>query len=101
MGKLVRDKIPEIISASGKTPVFHAATRGEMTMALLDKLVEEADEFRKTPNYDELADVLEVLWKVIEYFGFRPSVIEKVREVKNQKNGVFSFGYLLDEVKDE
>ena len=46
MGKLVRDRIPEIIAAEGKTPTVRILNDQEYEAALLDKLCEEVAELR-------------------------------------------------------
>ena len=64
MGKLVRDRIPEIIKANAETPIVRTLTAAEYHEALRDKLLEECEEARlATPSElpGELADVLEVL----------------------------------------
>jgi len=43
--KLVRDKIPQIIEKSGKTPITHNASDKEYWKKLKEKLREEVDEF--------------------------------------------------------
>jgi hypothetical protein len=44
MGKLVRDKIPDMIRASGRTPHVRTLSTAEYRTALLDKLCEEVAE---------------------------------------------------------
>ncbi len=64
-GKLVRDRIPEIIRASGRSPVTRRLSHEQFATALRDKLLEEAGEACGADGpedlVDELADVLEVL----------------------------------------
>ena len=63
-GKLVRDRIPEIIRASGADPVVRTLTGEELIAALFDKLAEEASELREAGPLDaaeEMADVMEVV----------------------------------------
>jgi predicted house-cleaning noncanonical NTP pyrophosphatase (MazG superfamily) len=65
MGKLVRDRIPEIIRAEGSRAVTRRLDDDAYRDALLDKLVEEAHELRNAPRESagigEAADVYEVL----------------------------------------
>ncbi|WP_068271309.1 nucleoside triphosphate pyrophosphohydrolase [Aldersonia kunmingensis] len=42
MGKLVRDGIPDLIRADGRTPATRTLSSHAFLAALLDKLVEEA-----------------------------------------------------------
>ncbi|MFF3691071.1 nucleoside triphosphate pyrophosphohydrolase [Streptomyces sp. NPDC002187] len=62
-GKLVRDRIPQIIREDGAEPVTYTAGREEYRGRLRDKLGEEVAEFLEADEDsapEELADVLEV-----------------------------------------
>lgn len=69
-GKLVRDRIPEIIEADGRRPVVEVLDAGRYREALLAKLHEEAAELAAAEGddavLDELADIYEVLRALIE-----------------------------------
>ncbi len=98
MGKLVRDRIPEIIRREGKTPEVERISGERLRRALKDKLVEEAEELRKAEAgqiIEELADVQEVLDALIEAHGLDPAEIELVRADKQAKRGGFSEGLYL------
>lgn len=59
--KLVRDRIPEIIRASGKTCTTEVLS-DEAYLRMIDaKLDEELAEYHQEQNLEELADLLEVL----------------------------------------
>ena len=65
--KLVRDRIPELIRNSGDEPVVRKANQHELESFLLDKIVEEALEFKETGDVDELVDILEVIYYYVMY----------------------------------
>ena len=67
--KLVRDRIPEIIAAEGKTPVWRTLAPEEYLPALAQKLTEEADEFRQGPCMEDMADILEVIDALCAAYG--------------------------------
>jgi predicted house-cleaning noncanonical NTP pyrophosphatase (MazG superfamily) len=67
--KLVRDKIPEIILASGRTPLTRSLNGRELVDRLLDKLVEEHAEFLASESVDEVVDTIEVLFAVAKQLG--------------------------------
>ena len=60
-GKLVRDNIPDIIRADGKTPVTRILNQEEYLNELDRKLQEEVAEYQADKSMEELADILEVL----------------------------------------
>lgn len=59
--KLVRDKIPEIMADSGIKATFRILERSEYMEHLEKKLDEEVAEFHASKDFEELADILEVL----------------------------------------
>jgi predicted house-cleaning noncanonical NTP pyrophosphatase (MazG superfamily) len=65
VGKLVRDKIPDIIRTSGRTPHVTMLAASAYRTALYDKLREEVDELIAARTTDaiieEAADLVEVL----------------------------------------
>ena len=103
MSKLVRDKIPEIIKASGKTPVVYKVTDyKKQHKLLLSKLVEEAKETKAAgTNYvevlKELADVYEVICTIADHAGLSIELVKEAADVKRRERGGFTEYYVLDE----
>ena len=96
--KLVRDRIPDIIEASGKTcstEVLPDAVHLEM---LDKKLDEELAEYHQDKNIEELADLLEVIRACAVARGYSLDELEKVRAGKAEKRGDFTKKLLLKEV---
>ena len=69
MGKLVRDKIPQIIIADGRTPIVRTLSDEEYLSELDRKLNEEVAEYQADKSLEEMADVLEVLLAICEARG--------------------------------
>ena len=59
--KLVRDKIPELIEKQGEVPHVRILEEEEYLRHLEAKLDEEAGEYHRDKNAEELADILEVV----------------------------------------
>ena len=59
--KLVRDRIPEIIQASGKMCSTEILSDEEYQKQVDAKLDEELAEYHKDQNIEELADLVEVI----------------------------------------
>src|SRR5258708_33813296 len=89
-GKLVRDRIPDIIRAKGDRPVTRVADSAELNGRLGDKLVEEAQEARdadREHQAEELADTLEVVYAMADQIGLTREDLEKIREDKAAERG--------------
>lgn len=68
--KLVRDKIPEIISRNQEVPIERVLNHNDYCNELKKKLIDEANEVFTAPNVEkmkkEIADVLEVILRIAE-----------------------------------
>lgn len=87
--KLVRDKIPAIIEAQGKSAVFRILEDVEYTEALEHKLDEEVREYHSDKNLEELADILEVVYALTENIGATKEQLLEVYEKKHAERGGF------------
>lgn len=89
MGKLVRDRIPEIIRNDGKKPVIEVLSKEDYLDELDKKLNEEMAEYQADKSIEEIADVLEVLFAICEARGYSVEELMQVRESKREKRGGF------------
>ena len=96
--KLVRDRIPEIIEASGKSCVTEILSDADYLELLDAKLDEELAEYHKDQNVEELADLLEVIYAAAKARGYTLEQLEVVRAEKASKRGAFEKKILLKEV---
>ena len=99
--KLVRDRIPEIIEASGKTSVCRELSDPEYIAKLDEKLNEELAEYQESKSLEELADLLEVMRAVAAARGSSMEEIERIRQEKADKRGGFEKKLLLVEVRSD
>ena len=97
--KLVRDKIPEIIKDKGEVPITHTASDDEYWLKLKEKLQEEADEFMRDNDENELADILEVVYTICDYKKIDIKKLELLRKKKAGERGGFKERIILDETK--
>ena len=98
--KLVREKIPEIIKNSNKTPHTRILDADEYITELHKKLDEECAEFHKDKNVEELADIMEVVYALAEAVGSSPEELERVRKEKADERGGFEKKIFLERVDD-
>ena len=98
--KLVRDRIPEIIEASGKTCKTVVLNDEEHLQMIDAKLDEELAEYHKDKNIEELADLMEVIYAAAAARGYTVEQLEQVRTEKAEKRGGFQKKILLVEVAE-
>ena len=96
--KLIRDRIPEIIEADGKTCVCETLSDEDYISLLDQKINEELAEYQESKSLEELADLLEVIQAVVKARGWTLDELEKVRADKSSKRGGFEKRILLKEV---
>jgi predicted house-cleaning noncanonical NTP pyrophosphatase (MazG superfamily) len=92
-GKLVRDKVPEIIRANGDEPITRVADAAEYRELLRAKLIEEVNEVLAADDKDaleELADVLEVVLALAADLGPDAGRLEELRIAKAEERGGFA-----------
>lgn len=97
--KLVRDNIPEVIKASGKTCEIEIVNEKEKQELLEKKLLEEVNEYLEDKNLEELADVMEVLFGLANELGYSEEDLLNKRNEKLQERGGFKEGIVLVNVK--
>lgn len=96
--KLVRDRIPAIIEADGKTCIAETLSE-EAYIEMLDaKLNEELKEYQESKEIEELADLLEVMQAIVKARGYSLEQLEEIRQDKADKRGGFEKRILLKEV---
>lgn len=99
--KLIRDRIPEIIEKSGKKAIVEKADGGKILDLLNTKLKEELDEYKESGNIEELADLVEVVYGILDFKGITLEEFENIREEKNKARGAFKEGLVLLKVLED
>ena len=99
--KLVRDKIPEIISNNREKPIVRILNDNEYKEALEKKLYEEYLEVIHADGSDrleELADMLEVMQALAKIAGYSIEDIIDSSLEKTHKRGAFDEKIFLEKV---
>lgn len=96
--KLVRDNIPEIIEASGKTCSTKIVNHDETIDYLIKKFSEEIEEFQEAYSIEELADILEIVHGLAHHLNFDLVELESIRKQKSKERGGFEKSIVLNEV---
>jgi predicted house-cleaning noncanonical NTP pyrophosphatase (MazG superfamily) len=92
-GKLIRDRIPEILEAEGLRYVVARLDDEAFRAALLAKLLEEAGEAAVAADADalarELADLYEVIDAVLGLHGLDRDVVRALQARRREERGGF------------
>jgi len=99
--KLIRDKIPEIIAADGKDYKVRKLDDEEYLESLNAKLQEELNEYQESGEVEELADILEIIYAILEHKDISKDEFEEMRKRKKGKRGGFSKKLFLIGVEEE
>jgi len=99
--KLVRDNICYLIKKNGQIPEYHIAKTEEYDQSLLDKMIEELEEFRENPCMEEAADMYEVWLAILDRWDMVPLDVISCANKKKKERGGFFDGCILTDVKDE
>ena len=98
--KVVRDKIPEIIEESGKKYNLKQIDDASFLVEIEKKLIEEVNEYSESKDIEELADILEVIYRISELRGVNSDELDEIRKEKAEKRGKFDDNlFLIDAEK--
>ena len=98
--KVIRDKIPEIIAESGKKYNLKQIDDASFLAEIEKKLIEEVNEYIESKNVEELADLLEVIYRISELRGVNSDELDEIRKDKAEKRGRFANNlFLIDAEK--
>ena len=93
--KVVRDNIPEIIQKDGHTCNIKTLPDEKFLIEIEKKLSEEVIEYQNDKNPEELADILEVIYRIAKLQGISKEELEKIQIKKSKERGSFEKNLFL------
>ncbi len=99
MGKLVRDRIPEIIREAGHEPEIRVLDSDAYVTSLLAKALEEVQELIDASperRLEEAADVYEVLLALLATSNQGLDDLNSAAQAKREHRGAFTQKYWLE-----
>lgn len=99
--KLVRDKIPTIITNDGKTCITRIMCEEDFIKALNSKMQEELNEYLESGDIEELADLEEVLRAILDAKNLSYDEFDSIRKRKVEKRGAFKERIFLESVSEK
>ena len=99
--KLVRDRIPEIITEAGKDFSVCQVRGSRLKSYAMKKLQEEVTEFIEDPCAEEAADIMEIFHFICDQLEIRDLTVVAEKTAKRVSRGGFEQGIILEWVDDE
>jgi len=100
--KVIRDKIPEIIQKDGHSCNVKTLSDEQFLVEIEKKLSEEVTEYQNDKNPEELADILEVIYRIAKLKGISKEELEQIRIKKVEDRGGFENNlFLIDTTKSD
>ncbi len=93
--KAIRDKIPEIIKESGSSCNVKILSNDDFLLELEKKLSEELNEYLENKSVEELADIVEIINRILSLKNISLEDFEKIKRDKFTKNGGFEKNLFL------
>lgn len=92
----MRDNIPTIIRGKGKKPITEKIVNDKEYLEYLGKkLVEESKEYSESKQLEELIDLMEIIYSILNLEEISFSEFEKKRLTKKKERGGFDKKILL------
>lgn len=99
--KLVRDNIPSIIEKDSRKAITRILNDDEYKKELDKKLQEEVKEYLEDNNVEELADIVEVIYGILDSKNVTIEEFETIRKSKVEKRGAFKERIFLEKVLED
>ena len=99
--KLIRDNNVKIMEDKGCKVTYEILDDKTYGIELDKKLKEEVNEYLADYSIEEMADVMEVIYAILEYRGTTMQEVEKARLDKRNRKGAFKNKVFLKDVEEE
>ena len=96
--KAIRDRIPEIIREFGEDCKVEILDDAVFLEEMEKKLREEVEEYLSSKSPVELADVIEVIYRIVELRKMSLEELDQIRLEKKEKRGGFKKNLFLVEI---
>ncbi|MDO8335434.1 MAG: nucleoside triphosphate pyrophosphohydrolase [Candidatus Saccharibacteria bacterium] len=101
LNKLIRDKLPMFYESIGQKANLRVLNKDEHTLALIDKIVEEAGEITtknitKKNLTEEIADIQQAIDDLKNLHTISAADIEKEQKSKDEYKGGFAKGIFIE-----
>ena len=99
--KLIKENIVKIMEDKGCKVTYEILDDERYGEELDKKLKEEVNEYLSDYSVEEMADIMEVIYAILEYRGMSMEEVEKARIKKRDRKGAFKNKVFLKEVEED
>lgn len=99
--KLIRDKNVKIMEDKGCKVTYEILDDKRYGEELDKKLKEEVEEYLADYSVEEMADIMEVIYAILEYRGTSMEEVEQVRIKKRNRKGALKNKIFLKDVEED
>lgn len=99
--KLIRDNNVKLMEDKGCKVCYEILDDKKYGEELDKKLKEEVNEYIADYNIEEMADVMEVIYAILDFRGITMEEVENVRMKKRERKGAFKKKIFLKTVEED
>lgn len=99
--KLIRDNNVKLMEDKGCKVCYETLDDKRYGEELDKKLKEEVNEYLADYNIEEMADVMEVIYAILDFRGITMEEVENVRIKKRERKGAFKKKIFLKTVEED
>ena len=99
--KLIRDNNVKLMEDKGCKVCYETLDDKRYGEELDKKLKEEVNEYIADYNIEEMADVMEVIYAILDFRGITMEEVENVRTKKRERKGAFKKKIFLKTVEED
>lgn len=99
--KLIRDNNVKLMEDKGCKVRYETLDDKRYGEELDKKLKEEVNEYLADYNIEEMADVMEVIYAILDFRGLSMEEVDKIRIKKRERKGAFKKKIFLKTVEED
>lgn len=99
--KLIRDNNVKLMEDKGCKVSYEILDDKKYGEELDKKLIEEVNEYLADYNIEEMADIMEVIYALLDFRGISMEEVDKIRIKKRERKGAFKKKIFLKTVEED
>ena len=101
MNRVVRDEVPSIMKRNGTEVYCRKLDEMEMVFYLENELQHTIHNYMQSKDYEDLVDILEIVYALGERQGISKEELERTRAIKTIAKGSYKMNYFVEYIEEE